>query len=117
MGTLKGRYMATKIEKRLIDDIDQSDAVSTIAFSVGKQHFEIDLSEEHVDEFNKDLKKWIDHARKVPAARRRSGKASYLDTIPQAEVRKWARATGLDVAERGRIAEEIYDQYREAHNL
>jgi hypothetical protein len=35
--------------------------------------------------------------------------------VSAAEVRAWAKKNGLDVAGRGRLRPEIWDQYRAAH--
>ncbi|MEX1163976.1 MAG: IS30 family transposase [Nitriliruptor sp.] len=46
----------------------------------------------------------------------RSSSPSSKTTEPTtAAVRAWARATGLDVADRGRLGAEVWQRYREAH--
>ena len=39
--------------------------------------------------------------------------AAWLPTA--SEVREWARSQGIDVGERGRVSQALYQQYRSAH--
>lgn len=103
--------MATKKRYILIDDIDGSNAAETVMFAVGRNRYEIDLSLEHVAEFNEDLEKWIKHARRAPV--RRQTKVSRTGTLNDApQIRAWAASKGIEVAERGRIPSALRDQYR-----
>ena len=49
----------------LVDDLDNSEAHQTISFSFKGVSYEIDLSDEHVAEFEKDLSRWIGAARRI----------------------------------------------------
>lgn len=51
---------------RDVDDIDGvNDAVKTVSFSYGGKNWEIDLSEEHVQQFDAELAPWVRHARRA----------------------------------------------------
>jgi hypothetical protein len=55
---------------RLVDDIDGSQAVTTLSFSLDGLSYEIDLSESHLDAFRQALAPFVSVARKVPGGRR-----------------------------------------------
>jgi hypothetical protein len=51
---------------RLVDDIDGSQAATTLSFSLDGLSYEIDLSESHLDAFQQALAPFVRVARKVP---------------------------------------------------
>jgi hypothetical protein len=55
---------------RLVDDIDGSQAVTTLSFSLDGLSYEIDLSESHLDAFRQALAPFVSVARNVPGGRR-----------------------------------------------
>jgi Lsr2 protein len=66
MGTFLARYVMT----RLVDDIDGSQAVTTLSFSLDGHGYEIDLSESHLSALQEALAPFISAARAVPNGRR-----------------------------------------------
>lgn len=98
-----------KIVTLLIDDIDGSEAEGTVSFALDGVHYEIDLNKQHGEELRSDLKKYITHARKV----RRGPQRPKRNT---ARIRKWAKAQGYKLSERGRIPADIEAKYDAAHN-
>lgn len=116
--------MATEIIKRLVDDLDgKSTAENTVSFSVGDTRYEMDLSDSNAKAFEKDLERWIKAARKVGRAAgvKRATKSHHATPVKiddaqaqhvrewargkdQDELRKLARSTGLEVADRGRLS-------------
>jgi hypothetical protein len=114
--------MATKTVTRLTDDIDGSDADTTIAYTFDGQSYEIDLSEKNADEFREALAPYVAASRKVGRAsssspRRstssRSSAPAAADVDPRA-VRAWAQENGVEVSPRGRISAKVIEQYRAA---
>lgn len=113
--------MAQKI--MLIDDIDGTDAQESITYTLDGQDYEIDLSEANAKKFRSALAPFLEKSRTVesqpiitvtrPTTRRRSSGGSTRDDI--AEVRAWAEAKGITVAPRGRIKQEVYEQYDAEH--
>ncbi len=108
--------MAQKIQTLFIDDIDGGEAEGTVRFALDGADYEIDLSTKHSDELRDILKNYISHARKVGGAARRSAgrgvrKPSAIDTVA---VRAWARESGYDIKERGRVPADVVTKYREA---
>lgn len=95
----------------LIDDIDGSEAVETVYFSVGRDHYEIDLSADHLEEFNKGISQWTENARKIKGLPVRTRAAAASGKSDAAEIRAWAREKGIDVPAKGRIPLQVREQY------
>jgi hypothetical protein len=55
---------------RLVDDIDGSQAVTTLSFALDGRSYEIDLSESHLSALQQALAPFITAARAVPNGRR-----------------------------------------------
>lgn len=106
----------TEVIERLLDDIDGSAAVETVAFSYDGVNYELDLNRRNAKAFRTDLGKWAERARKVkqartPTRRRRNAAGTATDS---AQVRAWAVEQGIDVPTRGRIPASVLEQYRQA---
>src|SRR5699024_1486795 len=93
-----------------IDDIDGSKADVTIKYSFEGSNYEIDLTDDHAEDFREHMQEWLDRSRRVGLARNtaRTGGAN----SETAKIREWAREQGIDVPTRGRLAEEV-DQAHE----
>ncbi|MER6948449.1 Lsr2 family protein [Nonomuraea sp. NPDC000554] len=113
--------MAKQIQEIFIDDIDGSEATGTTKFTLDGTSYEIDLSDAHRDQLEKALAPFITKARAVRAerggrGRRGAGGATRaLSREKSAEIRQWAKAHGLPVSERGRIASTVVEKYEAAH--
>jgi hypothetical protein len=92
---------------QLTDDLDPSlEASDTIRFAVDKAEYEIDLSDEHINELRSTFDKYIQHARKV-SARRGSAPSSQPASGRRTDLshaRRWAAENGVELSTRGRIA-------------
>ena len=108
----------------LIDDLDGSEANTTLMYTMDGQDYEIDLSERNAEKFRTTLEPFIEksrpaerrpslHAAAGRRTRRRSDRPSGRDDLPL--IRAWAEAEGLGVSSRGRIKKEIIDQYDQVH--
>ncbi len=106
----------------LIDDLDGSEGNETLTYTVDGQEYEIDLSEKNAKKFRAQLEVYIEKSRPVErqllvtsgrTTRRRGTTGRSRDDLPQ--IRAWAEAEGLSVSPRGRIKQEILDQYDAAH--
>ncbi|MFC4121946.1 histone-like nucleoid-structuring protein Lsr2 [Nonomuraea zeae] len=113
--------MAKRIVESFIDDIDGSDAEGTTTFALDDTNYEIDLSGRNREKLEKALAPFITKARAVRAERghrgRRGAAASSraMSREKSTEIRRWAKAQGLPVSERGRIASTVVEQYEAAH--
>ena len=115
--------MAKQIVESFIDDIDGSEAEKTTTFAIDGTSYEIDLSGKNREDLEKALAPYITVARPIRAERsERSGRGGHgADSASRAmsrekssEIRNWAKAHGLPVSERGRIASTIVEKYKAA---
>lgn len=95
--------MAEIVEKKLVDDIDGSEAVDTVEFSIEGKSLVIDLSEDNAQRLRDFLEEFV-------TAARPSGRRSPEET---ARIRTWAREAGYEVSARGRLDEKIITAYYE----
>lgn len=105
--------MAKKTVVSLIDDIDGSEAVETIAFSVDGTEYEIDLSKNNAKAFRKAVQPYVDGGRKATARTVRRASSTVTNSR---EIRAWATTNGVDVPARGRIPTGVQEQYRAANS-
>lgn len=108
--------MAQRLKVELVDDIDGNDADETVTFSLDGVSYEIDLSTKNAAKMRDTLAPYVGSARKVAGRRRRgSGSGRRAGGTDTAAIREWARSSGYDVSERGRIPAEIRQAYDAAH--
>lgn len=119
--------MAQHVEVTITDDIDESPGAETVIFAYGRsnsaggrlQQYEIDLNPKNVAAFEKFLAKYMEHGRKVTAARqgrsRVRGSRESHDGLDTAAVRAWAAENDIPVNTRGRIALDVVEKYQAAH--
>jgi Lsr2 len=114
--------VAQKVETRLVDDLDGSEAVETVTFVAEGREYEIDLSAENAAKLRDGLAEFVAAGRRVgggrgkPAAATAAGsgsgtKRAAMDREQAAAVRDWARANGFEVSDRGRISSTVLAAY------
>jgi hypothetical protein len=111
--------MAQQVLVSLVDDIDGSQAHETINFGLDGVEYEIDLSEENAAELRDALARFVEYARRTGGRRRASRRSPAPDgVVPAAAnreqnqaIRTWARDSGYDVSDRGRIPAHIIMAY------
>lgn len=104
------------------DDIDGSADAETIRFSFNGASYTIDLGKKNRAAFEKALKPYIDVAQKTSgrraaaasSSRRGRGGRRRSSSVDLAAVRTWARENGIEVSDRGRIAQSVIDSYNES---
>jgi hypothetical protein len=110
--------MAQKSIVVLTDDLDGGDADETLRFSLDGSQYEIDLSEKNATRLRESLAPFVTAARRSggrPASRRRPGSVRHA-ADETAAIRGWAQLNGWpNIADRGRIAGEIVEKYRQAN--
>ncbi|WP_291797538.1 Lsr2 family protein [Brevibacterium sp.] len=112
--------MAREMKVVLTDDIDGSEAAETVRFGIDQGTYEIELSSENAEKLRGVLAPYIAKGRRVAAssrparARRSSGAAAGSGNL-NAKIREWAKENGIEVSERGRIAQSVIDSYHQAH--
>ena len=118
--------MAQQTTVRFVDDIDGSEAVGTVSFSLNNRSYEIDLSDENTDKLHDALAPFVEHARQIGGRgagggrRRGQGQLGYerkavrSNREETAAVREWARQHGHEVSDRGRIPKAVIEAYQAA---
>jgi Lsr2 len=107
--------MAQKVQTLLVDDLDGSEAETTVRFGLDGSDYEIDLSTVHARELRDSLAVYAGHARRIPGTGRRPGpRKQGASEVNTSEVRDWAKAEGIEVKDRGRIPAEVVARYKAA---
>ena len=109
--------MAQHIQVTLVDDVDGSEAAETVSFSFEGKAYELDLSEKNAKKLRKALEPFVAAARRSGGGGRRRQRGSSGtprgggDRERTANIRKWAREHGHQVADRGRIPSSVIEAY------
>lgn len=94
------------------DDLDKTPGASPLAFAWDGQEYEIDLSPEHREEFERRIAPYIRAARPVKQTRDHDG--IHPEAPPQAEVRKWLRELDVPVCPSGPLPGHLLTAFRSA---
>ncbi len=109
--------MAQSITVMLIDDLDQSEAAETVRFGVDGTAYEIDLSARHASELRSMAGRYISAARRIRPAPSRARQQhqprtrTQMDREQSRRIRTWAMGKGLLASPRGRIPQQVVDEY------
>jgi len=115
--------MAQQTTVRFVDDIDGSEAVGTVSFSLNNRSYEIDLSDENTDKLHDALALFVEHARQIAgrgSGRGRGQRQPATDKPARSSredtqaIRVWAREHGHEVSDRGRIPKAVIEAYQTA---
>jgi hypothetical protein len=98
---------------RLIDDLDGGVAHETVTFGIDGSTYQIDLSSKHAKKLRADLAPYIESGSRVSlrAVRGGRGRTAVADKDVNRSIREWAMSHGYDIAPRGRIKQEIVEEY------
>ena len=115
--------MARETITKLIDDLDGGEAQETVKFGLDGYAYEIDLSTKNATKLRNALAPYLESGTKISgriggALARNVGRArggAVAEREQNKAIRTWARRRGMPVAPRGRIKQDIIEQYhREA---
>lgn len=110
--------MVKQIIHKLVDDLDGGDADETVKFALDGVQYEIDLSNKNAEKLRDGFAPYVASGTKVGrggvvvggrAARGRGG--AIADREQNRAIRAWAKKEGRDISDRGRIPQEIVDEY------
>ena len=110
--------MAKQIIHKLVDDLDGGDADETVKFALDGIQYEIDLSKQNAEKLRELFAPYVGAGSKVArggvvvggrAARGRG--AATADREQNKAIRAWAKKSGKDISDRGRIPQEIVDEF------
>ena len=113
--------MAQKVTVQLVDDVDGSEAESTVEFGLDGVSYSIDLSAANAAKLRDSLASYVANARRTGGRKRQGGKQNKPAAAPSAAdrernqaIREWAREQGMQVSDRGRIPSEVVEAYDNA---
>lgn len=118
--------MAQKVNVVLVDDLDGSEAVETISFTIDGGSYEIDLNAANAEALRDAFAPWVGAARRAgrtstALGTRRSSRggsrpaAAGSDRERVQAIRAWARDNGHNVSERGRLSADVLAAFEAAH--
>ncbi len=106
----------------LVDDLNGKEDAATVEFGIDGEHFEIDLDDDNAAALRAIFEPYITHARILPKRGRPrtkkkgtkvKGESNYSREESK-RIRERARAAGISVQKRGRIPQEVSDQFNDA---
>ncbi len=111
--------MAQKISVTFACDYDSKEIPEgeqlTRAFSLDGRDYEIDLCEKHSQKFDEVLQRFAEKARRVTGRVNKPKRRTAAHRQRSAEIRAWAKRSGMDVSERGRIPANVIAKYEANH--
>jgi hypothetical protein len=111
--------VAQKVSVTFACDYDSKEIPSgehlTRAFSLDGRDYEIDLCEKHSEKFDETMKRFADRARKVSTKVGRTKRRTTAHRRRSAEIRAWAKRSGMEVSDRGRIPSQVIQKYEANH--
>jgi len=115
----RGKHVAQKVSVTFACDYDAKEIPSgehlTRAFSLDGRDYEIDLCEKHSQKFDETMRRFADRARKASSKVGRTKRRTTAHRRRSAEIRAWAKRSGMDVSERGRIPAQVISKYEANH--
>ena len=109
--------MAKQIIHKLVDDLDGGDADETVKFSLDGVQYEIDLSSKNAAKLRDLFAPYVAAGTKVGrggvvvGGRAARGRGATADREQNKAIRAWAKKEGKEISDRGRIPQEIVDEY------
>jgi len=95
--------------------MDGGDADVTIAFALNGEGYSMDLSNKNAEAFYAALDPWLSIATRGKSVREAAVNNHLVAVQQRAAIREWAIKQGMDVSSRGRIPQELADEYNKAH--
>jgi hypothetical protein len=104
---------------KLVDDLDGGVAHETVRFGLDGHLYEIDLSTKNAKKLRNELAAFVEHGSRVsaraaiPARGGRSPGTGSGHADQNRAIREWAQAKGYEIAQRGRIKQDILHAFNE----
>jgi hypothetical protein len=87
----------------------------TRAFSLDGRDYEIDLCERHSQKFDDAVSRFTERARRVSSRAGRARRRTTAHRQRSADIRAWAKQSGMEVSDRGRIPANVIAKYEANH--
>jgi hypothetical protein len=103
----RGEQVAQRVSVTYACDYDDKEIPAgqqrSITFGIDGQEYEIDLCARHSERLSEAVGKFAEHARKVTVRGPRRRRRTTAHRQRSAEIRAWAKSSGIEVSDRGRI--------------
>jgi hypothetical protein len=86
-----------------------------ITFGIDGQEYEIDLCTRHSERLSEIVGKFAEHARKAQVRGTRRKRRTTANRQRSAQIRAWAKSSGLEVSDRGRIPGHVLAEFESSH--
>jgi Lsr2 len=114
-----GTDVAQKVSVTFACDYDSKEIPNgeqvTRVFSLDGRDYEIDLCAKHSEKFDESVKRFADHGRRVSSRGGRTKRRTTAHRRRSAEIRAWAKRSGMEVSDRGRIPAQVISEYEANH--
>jgi hypothetical protein len=114
-----GNAVAQKVSVTFACDYDSKEIPSgehlTRAFSLDGREYEIDLCEKHSQKLDEVVSRFADKARRASSRVTRTKRRTTANRQRSADIRSWAKDSGITVSDRGRIPAQIIAKYEASH--
>jgi Lsr2 len=87
----------------------------TRAFSLDGRDYEIDLCQRHSQKFDELMRQFAVKARRATSRATGAKRRTAAHRQRSAQIRAWAKHTGIPVSDRGRIPAEVITKYEADH--
>src|ERR1035438_9920145 len=108
-------HVAQKVSVTFACDYDSKEIPNgehlTRSFSLDGRDYEIDLCEKHSQKFDEAVKRFAEKARKVSTRVPRPKRRTAAHRQRSADIRAWAKRSGIEVSDRGRIPAQVITKY------
>jgi len=85
-------------------------------FSLDGRDYEIDLCAKHSQKFDDVVGRYAEHARRASARAGRTKRRTTAHRQHSAAIRSWAKESGIEVSDRGRIPADVVASYESNHH-
>ena len=107
--------MAQKVSVSYACDYDDKEIPEgqqrNITFGIDGQEYETDLCARHSERLSEIVGGFIEHARRAPVRGARSKRRTTANRQRSAQIRAWAKSSGIEVSDRGRIPGHVLAEF------
>ncbi len=112
--------MAQKVSVTFACDYDQKPIPKgqhhARRFSLDGRDYEIDLCAKHSQKFDDVVSRYAQRARRASARVNRTKRRTTAHRQHSAAIRTWAKESGIEVSDRGRIPADVVARYEAKHH-
>ncbi len=111
--------MAQKVSVTYACDYDDKEIPDgeqrSITFGLDGQEYEIDLCAKHSEKLSETVERFAEHARKATVRGMTRRRRTTANRQRSAEIRAWAKSSGIEVSDRGRIPGHVLAGFESSH--